>query len=121
MSFPSNPSTPPYPIAPAAPAVPAAPATTGSNGNVPFPLYIAPISATPSPWNITHTGTTPINNGVTIPLPFSLDGDVCTSAPAAKKKSDGCNCKKCKEFYPYAEPNQEDGTLICYQCRVVWK
>jgi len=34
-----------------------------------------------------------------------------------KSNKEGCNCKKCKEFYPYAEPNQEDGTLICYACR----
>jgi hypothetical protein len=34
-----------------------------------------------------------------------------------KKKSDGCTCKKCKEFFEYAEPNQEDGTLICWACR----
>ncbi len=42
--------------------------------------------------------------------------------PETKKsaKSDGCTCKKCKEFYPYAEPNQEDGTLICYGCRNRW-
>jgi formylmethanofuran dehydrogenase subunit E len=40
----------------------------------------------------------------------------------AKKKDnrDGCDCKKCKEFYPYAEPNQEDGTLVCYKCRMGW-
>lgn len=41
-------------------------------------------------------------------------------APVKEKKKDdrdGCDCKKCKEFYPYAEPNQEDGTLICYACR----
>jgi translation elongation factor P/translation initiation factor 5A len=30
---------------------------------------------------------------------------------------DGMACKVCKEFYPYAEGNQEDGTLICYSCR----
>jgi hypothetical protein len=34
-----------------------------------------------------------------------------------KKDKDGCDCKKCREFYPYAEPNQEDGTLICFACR----
>lgn len=30
---------------------------------------------------------------------------------------DGCACIKCKEFYKYAEPNQSDGTLICFNCR----
>lgn len=30
---------------------------------------------------------------------------------------DGCSCKKCKEFYEFAEPNQEDGTLVCWSCR----
>lgn len=30
---------------------------------------------------------------------------------------DGIACKICKEFFPYAEGNQEDGTLICYSCR----
>lgn len=39
---------------------------------------------------------------------------------AKKKEEDGCVCKKCKEFYPYAEPNQEDGTLVCYGCRTRW-
>jgi hypothetical protein len=33
---------------------------------------------------------------------------------------DGCVCNKCHNFYPYAEPNQEDGTLICYSCRTIW-
>jgi len=31
--------------------------------------------------------------------------------------SDGMMCKQCKKFYPYAEANQEDGTLMCYACR----
>lgn len=31
---------------------------------------------------------------------------------------DGMSCKSCKEFYPMAEPNQSDGTLICYSCRI---
>jgi hypothetical protein len=29
----------------------------------------------------------------------------------------GCFCKKCKDFFEYAEPNQEDCSLICYACR----
>ena len=31
--------------------------------------------------------------------------------------TDGTICISCKKFYPYAEPNQEDKTLICYSCR----
>ena len=51
---------------------------------------------------------------------------VQTATPAQEKKTkkkpeeDGCVCKKCKQFYQYAEPNQEDGTLICYSCRQGW-
>ena len=30
---------------------------------------------------------------------------------------DGCTCVKCGDFYQYAEPNQSDGTLVCYRCR----
>jgi len=26
-------------------------------------------------------------------------------------------CKVCKEYYPYAEPNQPDGSLVCWVCR----
>lgn len=29
----------------------------------------------------------------------------------------GYNCKKCNNHYPYSEPNQPDGTLICWSCR----
>lgn len=32
------------------------------------------------------------------------------------KKSDGTCCKKCNEFYAMAEPNQPDGTMICWNC-----
>lgn len=34
-----------------------------------------------------------------------------------KKSSDGETCTKCKEFFPFAEPNQPNDTLICYSCR----
>lgn len=30
---------------------------------------------------------------------------------------DGCKCAKCGEFYHMAQPNQDDGTLICWSCR----
>ncbi len=34
-----------------------------------------------------------------------------------KKFPDGMFCRKCQLFYKYAEPNQPDGTLLCYSCR----
>lgn len=34
-----------------------------------------------------------------------------------KPPMDGCTCAKCKQYYPFAEPNQSDGSLICYSCR----
>jgi hypothetical protein len=36
---------------------------------------------------------------------------------AVQTKLDGMFCKICKEFYPYSEPNQRDGSLICFSCR----
>jgi hypothetical protein len=32
-------------------------------------------------------------------------------------KIDGCSCSRCKEFFHMAEPNQPDGSMICWQCR----
>lgn len=30
---------------------------------------------------------------------------------------DGIACLNCQEFCQYAQPNQEDGSFYCYQCR----
>lgn len=69
------------------------------------------------------------NNGATIPngtyvnIPYSGGGWFYgISIPPLEEKAvvkpkDGCQCKKCLEMYPYAEPNQEDGSLICWACR----
>ena len=41
-----------------------------------------------------------------------------TESVAAKEViSEGCACKKCKNFNEFAEPNQPDKTFICYACR----
>ena len=34
-----------------------------------------------------------------------------------KIQPDGMFCRKCQTFYQFAEPNQTDGSLICYSCR----
>jgi len=31
---------------------------------------------------------------------------------------EGCTCKKCKDFYPYAEPNMDKEQFVCYSCRL---
>ena len=63
-------------------------------------------------------GTITWNPGTTVP-PQQIDLDL--AVPVEKKKvSDGCTCKKCREFYPYAEANQEDGSMVCYGCRMTW-
>lgn len=48
--------------------------------------------------------------------------DELVPVPLEKKKreKDGCFCEKCKEFFPFAEPNQSNDTLICYSCRHPW-
>lgn len=30
---------------------------------------------------------------------------------------DGMRCTECNEFFPMAEPNQEDDTMVCWACR----
>lgn len=34
------------------------------------------------------------------------------------KKNDGSKCKICTDWFQYAEPNQEDGTFICRDCKL---
>jgi len=37
--------------------------------------------------------------------------------PKKKNHSDGCSCRKCKTFYPYAEPPENEKEFICWGCR----
>lgn len=38
-------------------------------------------------------------------------------AQVTRTGEDGMICNRCKEFFPMAEPNQDDGTMRCYSCR----
>lgn len=71
-------------------------------------------------------GNTVTNAGqwITISVPYTntigmpvIELDLPQEADEKSGNSDGCACKKCKTFYEYAEPNQDDGTLICWACR----
>ena len=50
---------------------------------------------------------------------FSLADQIELFIADRKKRQypDGLICKKCKNFFGFAEPNQSDGSLICYSCR----
>jgi len=36
---------------------------------------------------------------------------------SVERKQEGLHCKVCNEMFPYAKPNQDDGSLVCYSCR----
>lgn len=46
-------------------------------------------------------------------IPYQTDPDNAES----KDERDGCTCTKCKNFSPYATPNQEDKSFVCFGCR----
>jgi hypothetical protein len=33
------------------------------------------------------------------------------------KHIDGMTCSRCQDFFPMAEPNNEDGTMTCWLCK----
>lgn len=50
-----------------------------------------------------------------LPITTSVINTIEITSPVLK--SSGLFCSRCGEFYPYAESNQTDGSLICYSCR----
>ena len=73
------------------------------------------------PTNVTNRGSPSVENNYiptqgqytfgksvkrTLVVANQIDGDM-----------DGFPCKVCKNFFQYAVPNQNDGTLICWSCR----
>lgn len=57
--------------------------------------------------------------GETFTFEFPEDDDfpVIVKKSKSKTKRNGCTCPKCGEIYPYAEPNQPDGSFKCWSCR----
>lgn len=49
---------------------------------------------------------------------LALSEDRIYRAQIKSTGSDGMFCCHCHEFFSMAEPNQDDGTLKCYSCRV---
>lgn len=45
------------------------------------------------------------------------DWHVVTNKAPPVTHPNGANCEKCQEHFPFAVPNQENGTMICWSCR----
>lgn len=55
-------------------------------------------------------------------LESEMEYEYGSDSNVEKKQSEkivieGSTCKKCKEYSKFSEPNQPDGTFICYVCR----
>ena len=89
---------------------------TASSGNY-IPVNTGNVTVNPGGY-ITWV---PTQQSFTITIGGGGGGGACAESEKKsdekKKDKGGCSCKKCKEYYDYAEPNQEDGTLICWSCR----
>lgn len=116
---PAGPTGPSGPVGPqGVPGIPARLTGTGGSGNCSAGVQgTNGSSCTP--------GSIIIPPGASITIPYTSNGwfyNIVIEPPKKKEVKikdgrDGCDCIKCKEFYPFAEPNQEDGTLICFSCR----
>ena len=52
-------------------------------------------------------------------IDYYFEGEQLVFFPDEIEKVSGpLTCPKCLEIYPYAVPNQKDGSFICYSCRV---
>lgn len=93
----------------------------------------------PSPPIAPNTAASPWQGFISVPIPYTGPVVVNVGAPPIiggwnwigvdygkeektkekkKREKDGCDCATCKQFFPYAEPNQDDKeTFICYGCR----
>lgn len=142
MSFTLNQNIPPCldPNCPTGPTGPIGPSNctgangptgcTGTNGSIgcvgsPGPTGATGATGVSLPAGSSINITLPVGQSITIPYTSSgwFYGINIILPPTEKKvlkikdDRDGCDCVKCKSFYPFAEPNQEDGTLICFSCR----
>lgn len=85
----------------------------GTGGNIIFNAG----TGTSSGGTIIFKTRGPVNPGAIIIDGYTPTDENLCAKEACHSAKEGCNCKKCKEYFPYAEPNQEDGSLICYSCR----
>lgn len=68
-----------------------------------------------------YTITIPNTNGGWITkngyITWVVSGGPTVAVEKKKNEEDGCTCKRCRNFSPFAEANREDGSFICFGCR----
>jgi hypothetical protein len=100
--------------------------SVSSNNAVSSPTGAANTTSAPSigspPVGISNPSSPGILHGY-YPINFAIgiSGGKVIITPVEEEDEvdilDGCICKSCGEFYQFAEPNQIDGTLVCWSCR----
>lgn len=122
-----DPNAPSAPVGPKGPCGPSG-CPTGPTGPTGLPIPNCTVGGGTGASCNTGSNNVALPNGTIVTIPYSSNGWYynITIPPMPKEEitkakpkdgRDGCDCIKCKEFYPFAEPNQKDGTLICFSCR----
>jgi hypothetical protein len=74
------------------------------------------MAAFPGPGPLWISG--PITTGqITYPVDPQFTEIHLTDEPEKKGNSDGCTCRKCDTFYPYADPPEDEKEFTCWACR----
>jgi hypothetical protein len=49
--------------------------------------------------------------------PIYWIGPLELTAGIKNNSDDGCTCRNCGQYNEFAEPNQADGTFLCFACK----
>ncbi len=67
---------------------------------------------------ISSGNLTNVSGWIQLTFPWHNSNTTNESVKLITRDRDGLDCKgPCKEFYEFVEPNQEDGTFMCFKCR----
>ena len=88
------------------------------DSNSKYVILIPKYFSVKNSWNVVeeHLGRLNINSSHLDQKAISIPGDRILRISEAGV--DGMECLRCKEFFSMAEPNQLDGSFICYSCRL---
>ena len=87
----------------------------GNNGGY-IIILGGPVANVPAGQGLTFDPATSTWTVVGGSNPQFIGIDLATE-PEKKKHSDGCTCKKCDTFYPYADSPENEKEFTCWACR----